>query len=40
LLEDQGETESARNTYQFFLDLPRADESPLFDVIRQRAQSL
>lgn len=40
LLEGQGEVESARNTYQFFLDLPRAEESPLYDVIRQRAQSL
>ena len=40
LLEGKGETESARKTYQFFLDLPRADESPLYQVIRQRAQSL
>ncbi len=40
LLEKKGETESARNTYQFFLDLPRANESPLFEQIRQRAQSL
>ena len=40
LLEGKGELESARNTYQFFLDLPSADESPLFDVIRQRALSL
>lgn len=40
LLEGKGETESARNTYQFFLDLPRAEESPLYDVIRQRRQSL
>jgi TolA-binding protein len=40
LLEDQGESESARNTYQFFLDLPRAEESPLYDVIRQHSQSL
>jgi len=40
LLEGKGETESARNTYQFFLDLPRADESPLYEVIRQRSQSL
>tara|TARA_B100001971_G_scaffold133286_1_gene123059 strand:+ start:20406 stop:23423 length:3018 start_codon:yes stop_codon:yes gene_type:complete len=40
LLEEQGETESARNTYQFFLDLPRAEESPLYQVIRRHAQSL
>ncbi|WPJ98035.1 tetratricopeptide repeat protein [Coraliomargarita algicola] len=40
LLEEQGEIESARNTYQFFLDLPGAEGSPLYQVIRQHAQSL
>ena len=40
LLEAQGEIESARNTYQFFLDLPAAEESPFYDAIRQQVQSL
>ncbi|MDQ8206039.1 tetratricopeptide repeat protein [Coraliomargarita sp. SDUM461003] len=40
LLEAQGEIESARNTYQFFLDLPAAEESSFYDAIRQQVQSL
>lgn len=40
LLETKGDLESAKNTYQFFLDLPAADKSPLFEIIQQRAKSI
>ena len=40
LLEAQGDDESARRTYGTFLELPDAEESPHYDVVRQRVQNL
>lgn len=40
LLEDQGDRESAKRTYEFFLNAPNSNESPLCEVVRQRFQTL
>lgn len=40
VLERLGETESARRTYEAFLDLPEAESSPVFGEIRERLADL
>lgn len=40
LLEASGDVESARRTYEFFVNSPRGAESPLFEVVRQRLNTL
>jgi tetratricopeptide (TPR) repeat protein len=40
LLEAQGDPESARRTYETFLELPDAEESPHYEAVRQLLQNL
>ncbi len=40
LLEANGDRESAKRTYEFFLNTPNASDSPLYEVVRQRFQAL
>ena len=40
LLEAQGDPTSARRTYETFLELPGAEQSPHYDAVRQRVQNL
>ena len=40
LLEAQGDLESARRTYETFLELPDAEQSPHYDDVRQRVENL
>ncbi|MFT6235853.1 MAG: tetratricopeptide (TPR) repeat protein [Lentimonas sp.] len=40
LLEASGDIESARRTYEFFVNSPRGAESPLYEVARQRINTL
>lgn len=39
LLEEMGDSDSAQRTYQYFLDLPGAQNSPYYDAIRQKRQT-
>ena len=40
LLERRGDTGSARKTYEVFLNLPGAEASPLYEVIRRKKEEL
>ena len=40
LLEANGDPESARRTYEFFVNSPGASASPLYEVARQRLNTL
>ena len=40
LLEASGDVDSARRTYEFFVNSPRASDSPLYEVARQRLNTL
>ncbi len=40
LLEASGDVESARRTYEFFVNSPRGAESPLYEAARQRMNTL
>ena len=39
LLESKGDVESAKNTYEFFLNSPTSAESPLLEVVNQRIRT-